>query len=197
MKTTHLPAFVIAVLGIAGIAVRAAPAPQRGFVSSKPAETWEHALMSGNGKFGALVMSQPLDETIILNHARLFMPLNEPLPPVDSGSHLKEIRQMLADGQYQRAADFVVELSNKANYGAKRWTDPFIPAFDLRVRMDAQRPSHGLPALRRFCRPASRPCDWRDDRGEFQRQLFVSRPDDVVVLAIKGPEAARWIAICN
>ena len=109
--------------------------PARGFVSSHPADNWENALVSGNGKFGALVMSQPLDETIIFNHARLFMPLNQPLPPVDTASHLSELRQMMAEGQYQRAADYVVELSHKEGYGGKRWTDPFIPAFDLRVKM--------------------------------------------------------------
>ena len=48
--------------------------PDRGFVSTKAAETWEEALISGNGKIGALVMSQPVDETIIFSHERLFMP---------------------------------------------------------------------------------------------------------------------------
>ena len=186
MKNTHLLAIVIAGLGIADSSVRTAPAPQRGFVSSNPAETWEQALVSGNGKFGALVMSQPLDETIIFNHARLFMPVNPPLPPIDSASHLKEIRQLFADGHYQQASDYVVELANKANYGPKRWTDPFIPAFDLLVHMQAkgsvkdyQRSvdfQTGVAAVR-----------WQDDRGEFCRRLFVSRPDDVVVLSITGP----------
>ena len=186
MKKAYLLAVLVAVLGIAGTALGAASAPQRGFVSAKPAEIWEHALVSGNGKYGALVMGQPLDETIILNHARLFMPLNRPLPPVDTASHLKEIRKMFADGQYQRAADYVVELSHKENYGGKRWTDPFIPAFDLRLQMpargqvkDYQRSvdfQTGVAAVR-----------WQDDRGEFCRRLFVSRPDDVVVLSIAGP----------
>lgn len=113
--------------------------PERGFVSSKPANHWEQALVSGNGKYGALVLGQPVDETIILNHARLFMPVHEPLTPVNTGAHLTEIRQMLADGQYQKAADFVVALSKSEGYGGKRWTDPFIPAFNIRVIMPAFR----------------------------------------------------------
>ncbi|NIM05170.1 MAG: hypothetical protein GTN65_06040, partial [Armatimonadetes bacterium] len=44
--------------------------PVRGFVSSRPAENWEEALISGNGKIGALVMSRPLNETIIFSHER-------------------------------------------------------------------------------------------------------------------------------
>ena len=101
---------LLATLLTAGLVARAEQpfVPERGFVSSQAATNWEFALTSGNGKYGALVYGQPLDETIVFNHARLFMPLCEPLPPVDTASHLKEIRQMLADGQYQRAADFVV-----------------------------------------------------------------------------------------
>jgi len=161
--------------------------PTRGFVSSRPADNWQNALVSGNDKFGALVMSQPLDETIIFNHARLFMPLNKPLPPVDTASHLPEIRRMLAEGQYQRAADYVVGLSHKEGYGGKRWTDPFIPAFDLRVKMTA----HG--EVREYQRAVDfetgvASVRWQDDRGQFYRRLFVSRPDDVVVLSIKGPK---------
>lgn len=162
--------------------------PERGFVSSQAATNWEHALTSGNGKFGALVFGQALDETIVVNHARLFMPLCEPLPPVDTASHLKEIRRMLADGEYQRAADFVVELSKKEGNGAKRWTDPFVPAFDVRVMMATHGPVADYSRSVDFATGIAA-VNWSDARGGFQRQLFVSRPDDVIVLAIKGAKA--------
>jgi hypothetical protein len=160
--------------------------PERGFVSSVAATNWEYALTSGNGKYGALVYGQPLDETIVFNHARLFMPLCEPLPPVDTASHLKEIRQMLADGQYQRAADFVVELSQKEGYGPKRWTDPFVPAFDVRVTMASDGPASRYARSLDFATGVAA-VNWNDARGGFRRQLFVSRPDDVVVLSVTGP----------
>ena len=166
-------------------------APDRGFISTRPAASWEQALVSGNGRYGAMVLGQPADEVIVLNHARLFMPLHRPLPPVDTASHLAGIRQMMADGQYQRAADYVVELSHQEGWGDKRWTDPFIPAFDLQVKMEARGEvkdyarsmdfSTGVAAVR-----------WHDDRGSFQRRLFVSRPDDVVVLSVTGPAGGTW-----
>jgi len=184
---TLLTALLLAPLAAPIIA--ASPAgPERGFVSSQAATNWEHALTSGNGKCGALVFGQALDETIVVNHARLFMPLCEPLPPVDTASHLKEIRQMLADGQYQRAADFVVELSKKEGYGAKRWTDPFVPAFDVRVTMATNGPVTHYSRSVDFATGIAA-VNWNDERGGFQRQLFVSRPDDVIVLAIQGPKA--------
>lgn len=161
-------------------------APARGFVSGTPATSWEQGLVSGNGKVGAIVLGHPADETIILNHARLFMPLHPPLPPVDTGGHLAEIRAMFAAGKYQQAADYVVDLSHREGWGGKRWTDPFIPAFDLRVRMEPQ------GAVNDYHRSVDYETGvatvaWRDSRGEFCRRLFVSRPDDVVVLSITGP----------
>jgi hypothetical protein len=189
MKRTLILLTALLLVPPAAPILAASPAgPVRGFVSSQPATNWEHALTSGNGKYGALVFGQTLDETIVLNHARLFMPLCEPLPPVDTASHLKEIRQMLADGEYQRAADFVVELSRKEGYGAKRWTDPFVPAFDVRVTMATNSPVTGYSRSVDFATGIAA-VNWSDARGGFQRQLFVSRPDDVIVLAIKGPKA--------
>ncbi len=159
--------------------------PERGFVSSKPATHWEQALVSGNGKYGALVFGQPLNETIVLNHARLFMPVHEPLAPVNTGAHLTEIRRMIADGQYKRATEYVVEISKTEGYGEKRWTDPFIPAFNIRIMMepagevkDYSRSvdfSTGVASVR-----------WSDTRGSFMRQVFVSRADDAIVLSITG-----------
>ena len=159
--------------------------PTRGFLSERPAETWEEGLISGNGTHGALVLGRPLDETIILTHACLYMPSNRPLPPVDTGRNLQDIRAMMAAGHYQQAADYVVELSQKEGWGAKRWTDPLIPAFDLNVRMS----SSGDP------RDYARTVDfqtgvvavhWQDDQRAYRRRLFVSRSDDVVVLSITG-----------
>lgn len=162
--------------------------PERGFVSSQPAQTWDNALVSGNGKFGALVYGQPLDETIVLNHARLFMPLHEPLPPVDTASHLQEIRQLLADGKYQAVADLVVDLSKKEGYGEKRWTDPFVPAFDMRVTVASNSPITSYSRSVDFATGVAS-VNWSDASGGFDRELFVSRSDDLVVLAIKGSKA--------
>ncbi|UCC22607.1 MAG: glycoside hydrolase N-terminal domain-containing protein, partial [Planctomycetota bacterium] len=97
--------------------------PERGFVSTRPAENWEHALISGNGTIGALVMSRPLNETIIFSHERLFMPIEPSQPVVDMAPHLDTVRRMIDEGQYGRAAEFVYELGRKQGYRGLRWTD--------------------------------------------------------------------------
>lgn len=163
--------------------------PERGFVSSKPAERWEQALLTGNGKMGAMVTGTPSNETIILNHAGLFMPLNKPLPPVDTASNLSEIRKMISQEQYQKAADYVVELSHKEGWAEMRWTDPYVPAFDLLVNMKTEGQLKGYMRSTDF-QTGQAAVRWEDDRGEFVRRLFVSRPDNVVVLSITGPGKA-------
>jgi hypothetical protein len=159
--------------------------PSRGFVSTRPADNWEKALISGNGTIGALVMSQPLEETIIFSHERLFMPWEPDLPVVDMAPHLDTIRQMIDEGQYREAAEFVSDLSRKQGYQGLHWTDPLIPAFNLNITMS---PS-GEP------RDYARSVDfqtgvasvrWEDDRGVFVRRLFVSRADNVAVLSLRG-----------
>jgi hypothetical protein len=163
------------------------PSLRKGFVSERPAEDWTRAIVTGNGVMGAMVLGDPLNETIIMNRASLFLPLNRPLPPVDTASHLQEIREMLSKGDYQKAADFVVQLSHEEGYGAKRWTDPYVPAFDIRVQMQSAGEARnylrgvdfesGVAAVR-----------WEDDSGRYLRRVFVSRPDNVAVLSIIGPQ---------
>lgn len=69
--------------------------PERGFHSDRPASKWEESLVTGNGTMGLMVEGQPYHETIVFNHALLYLPLNKPLKPVSQGKHLKEIRQMM------------------------------------------------------------------------------------------------------
>jgi len=165
----------VEVLGFAG--------PARGFVSSEPATNWEHALVTGNGRIGALVYGRPLDETVVLNHARLYMPLPQSLPPPDTASRLGEIRRAISDGSYQRAADIVVEQSLKEGYSGMQWTDPYVPAFDVCIQMK------GASAVRDYSRSVDfatgvAAVRWADETGTFERRLFVSRADDAFVLSI-------------
>ena len=169
-----------------GLSVAGGP-PSRGFVSSQPADHWEHALVSGNGRYGALVYGGPLDETIVLNHARLYLPLHPPLPPPDTASRLPEIRRKLVDGEYQAAADLVVRIADKEGYGGKRWTDPFIPAFDVRLNLSSNGPVEDYSRSVDFSTGVAS-VNWREPGGGFERRLFVSRADDAVVLSIRGDQ---------
>ncbi len=161
------------------------PYPDRGFVSLQPATFWEQALISGNGRVGALVFGQPVDETIIVNHARLFLPLNKPLMPPNTASRLSEIRSLMSRGLYQEAADLVVAQSHQDGYEGKRWTDPFVPAFDVRIEMLGQGKTDQYARSVDFS-TGEASVGWLSDGRAYTRKLFVSRADDLIVIQIKG-----------
>lgn len=156
--------------------------PTRGFVSCEPAKTWAHALISGNGTMGALVMGQPYDETIILSQSDLYLPLNEPKLPINQAGRLDEIRKLLLEGKGEAAAAIPVDQRKKEGFNIGR--DPFIPAFDLHVYQE--------PAmLKRYQRSVNFETgeaivNWTDDNGSFERKVFVSRADSIIVVSIKG-----------
>ncbi|WP_207435500.1 glycosyl hydrolase family 95 catalytic domain-containing protein [Sabulibacter ruber] len=159
-------------------------APKKGFVSWLPAPSWEHALLSGNGAMGAMVMGNPHDETIILNQAQLYLPVTEPRPPIDQASRLAEIRSLILEGKYQEAAKIPVEQSMKEGYGGHLWSNPYVPAFDVRVQLE---PSNVQKYVRMVdFETGEAKVIWTDANGTYQRNLFVSRPDSAIVISIKG-----------
>ncbi len=156
--------------------------PAKGFTSWQPASNWEHALLSGNGTMGAMVMGQPHDETIILSHSLLYLPRKRSGKVFEQASHLSLIRQLLKEGKYKEAAKLPDSLRKVQEYFDER--DPFIPAFDVRI---LQEPSN----ISRYQRSVNYETgeaivEWQDGNGTFKRSTFVSRADSIIVIRIKG-----------
>jgi hypothetical protein len=157
--------------------------PERGFISSEPAETWEQGLLSGNGTIGASVLSRPLDEIIVFSHKRMFVPERAPLLPPLTATRLFEIRRLIDRGLYDQASQLAVSLSEQKGF---RYPDPLMPAFDLRIRMNAEGSVTDYMRSTNF-QTGETTVHWADGRGVFERKLFVSRADGVAVLSITGP----------
>lgn len=157
--------------------------PEKGFSSWQPAENWSQSLLTGNGSTGAMVIGQPYDETIILSHAALYLPQKRSGKIFEQGSRLPEIRAMLLDGKYTEAGALTETMRKEQGYDDAR--DPFIPAFDLKIaQLDPRN-------IRRYQRAVNFETgeaivDWEDEKGTYQRRLFASRRDSVVVVNIKG-----------
>jgi alpha-L-fucosidase 2 len=154
-------------------------------LSEAPAKTWETAFPVGNGRTGALAMGRAGRETVILTRAGVFLPLTKPLPPPSQGKHLKEIRELLGAGEYQRAADLVDAIGQREGYRGLHWPDPFVPVCSLQIAV------REMGEVRDYLRSLDYPTGvigtrWTDDAGEVIRRMFVSRADDAVVIAISG-----------
>ncbi len=157
--------------------------PQRGFISSTPAETWEQGLISGNGTIGANVMSRPQNEIVIFTHERMFLPQGPPTMPPDQANRLFEIRRLIDQGLYRQATELQFILSGQESF---MYPDPFVPAFDLNIGMDTGNTITDYARSVNF-QTGETTVHWADSRGVFERKLFVSRSDSVAVMLITGP----------
>jgi hypothetical protein len=187
MRSSTLAFCVSLATGSATYAVAPAPqgiqVPDRGFISSQPAETWEQGLISGNGTIGASVLSHPLDETIVFSHERLFLPERAPVMPPHTAPRLFEIRRLIQRGLYRQATQLAFDISDQEGF---RYPDPFVPAFDLGIRMDAELNVTDYARSVNF-QTGEATVHWAGTRGVFERKLFVSRADGIAVLLITGP----------
>jgi alpha-L-fucosidase 2 len=151
----------------------------------RDAVNWEHALVTGNGRQGALCWGTPAEIRLTVSHERLFLPLRAPLPAPDTATILPRLRDLLAQGQYARAAQEVCEraAAGEPAYAETVWIDPLVGAATLTVRphrpaADLERsvdPATGLIVLR-----------WRDDLGETRVEVFASRPADAIVVRLSA-----------
>ena len=157
--------------------------PERGFVSSEPADSWEHGLLSGNGSIGASVLGRPLDEVVVFSHKRMFVPERSPLLPPPTGERLFEIRRLIDRGLYEQATQLATDVGEQKEF---LYPDPLMPAFDLRVRMTAEKFVGDYMRSTDF-QTGETAVRWADARGAYERRLFVSRPDGVAVMRITGP----------
>jgi hypothetical protein len=185
IRTVITLGFIIAVVSAGTSSVAGVLAvPERGFISSEPAETWEEGLICGNGTIGANVLSRPLDETIIFTHERLFLPKGPPKMPPDSSARLFEIRNLIERGLYDQATQLAFDFSGQESF---MYPDPFVPAFDMCIKMEAEGDVRDYMRSVDF-KTGEATVHWADARGVFERRLFVSRADGVAVLLITGPK---------
>ncbi|GAA4598518.1 hypothetical protein BJY16_002741 [Actinoplanes octamycinicus] len=144
-------------------------------------EDWEHALITGNGRQGALCHGSPAALRFTLAHERVFQPVTEPLPAPLTAPVLPRLREMLRDGRFAEAATEVVELASAEHPGfaETRWIDPLIGTATLTVIPD--RPGRGW----------SRQTDFgtgvvRHQWDGVTCEAFLSRPADALLVRLTG-----------
>ena len=177
---------VLLALMNSAIAAESFRIPDRGFVSSRPAKTWEEGLLSGNGTIGVNALSRPLDERVIFSHERLFLPMGAPVMPRDQSARLFEIRRLIDRGLYKQACQLQFDLSGQDGF---MYPDYYVPAFDLTIRTEAKGEVCEYARSVDF-QTGETTVHWADDRGVFERRMFVSRAVGVAVLLLTAPKSA-------
>ncbi|AEE97455.1 glycosyl hydrolase family 95 catalytic domain-containing protein [Mahella australiensis] len=156
---------------------------KEGMMMCYPAIRWQDAIPCGNGSIGALVYGHIKNEIITLNHEALF--LKSQKPQINSiYEYLSQLRKMLMEGKYNEGAQFF-ERKLKENYIGIARTDPYQPAFDIKIDSETHEAFTG------YCRyldfeTGEAVVRWSEGNTNYHRDLFVSRVDDAVILRINA-----------
>ena len=157
--------------------------PRRGFCSIAPAS--DALLISGNGRMTIDTSCEPYSEQIVFRHESVFVP-HRPFAAPDIAGVFPQVRQMLLDGKYHEAARFAYEEWHK------RPMPPgggFGGGLAFSMQLDIPKTATAKDYLRTVDFESTElKIHWRDERGEWTRRAFTSRPDNVVVQWLTAPQ---------
>ncbi|MGB3801957.1 MAG: glycoside hydrolase family 95 protein, partial [Lewinella sp.] len=143
----------------------------------EPAEYFEESLVLGNGRMGATVFGGVETDTIFLNDLTLWS--GEPVDTsVDRDAHevLPAIREALARDDYEAADSLNVGLQGP-------YSESYAPLGTMRLRFDGQANATSYYRELDIANATAR-VRYRAGGTTFEREYFVSHPDQVVVIRL-------------
>jgi alpha-L-fucosidase 2 len=160
--------------------------PQRGFCSIAPGEVVREALTSGNGTMNIELMGDPYSEQILFRHESLLMPWKKPLEAPNVADIFPQVRQMALDGKNREAVALAVQHMNESPI--RQDTEPHltIPAFLMKLDLPESASVSNYLRTINFENSEIKVI-WTDEQGDWIRQTFTSRPDNVVVQWLTAP----------
>ncbi len=155
--------------------------------SHTPATTWECAMLSGNGTLGALVFGEPLNETVVVNHERLFRPRRTPGDPLNVAPHLNTLRTIINREGYASGLVFLDTVAAEKEMRAAEGLPSFHPAFEVAIRTRVRGAVRDYVRETDF-RTGEVSVRFRDEAAAHRRGLFVSRASGDIVMELRCEE---------
>lgn len=167
--------------------IRTNVVPRKGFCSVTPGKLVSEALISGNGKMNIELMGDPYSEQILFHHESLLMPWEKPMEAPNVADIFPQLRQMILDGKNREAFALALQYMNESPVKADTEPHLTIPAFLMKLDLT------NTTSVRNYLRTVNFENSeikviWTDEDGEWVRQTFTSRPDNVVVQWLTAPE---------
>ncbi|GHH86989.1 glycosyl hydrolase family 95 catalytic domain-containing protein [Streptomyces capitiformicae] len=157
--------------------------PPHGTWEPAPADRWEDAFLSGNGRHGAMVFGDPNDDRVIVTHHTLVRPNGgETARPPKLADELPALQDRLLAGELTAAEGFT-------DGRELQWVQPFHPGFQVRLRRSAPAGGTYRRSVDFTTGVVEAECEgWRS-------RVFVSRADDVIVQYVTGRGLTLDIAL--
>ncbi len=155
--------------------------PQKGFCSLAPGGD---ALISGNGAISIEIAGNPYTEQIPLSHESLFAPRKKLLETSKIANVFPKVRQMILDGKFHEAAMLGYNewqknpVTRAGGFGGGRFS----------MLLEYPKSSSVSNYLRTVDFESTEvKVHWTDEKGDWVRRIFSSRPDNVVVQWLTAP----------
>jgi alpha-L-fucosidase 2 len=144
---------------------------------TKPAAQWTEALPLGNGRLGAMVFGGIAAERIQLNEDTLWSGHPRDWNNPDAIEYLPVVRRLvLEEEKYVEAGSVCQKMQGPFN-------ESYLPLGNLRLKLEAAGDSSGY-RRELDLDTAIASVFYRSDDAGFQREVFVSAPDQVVVVRL-------------
>ncbi len=164
--------------------VRRKIVPRRGFCSLSPSSG---ALLSGTGAVSIELEGDPYTEQIPFRHEMLYVPRRRPAEAPNIAEILPQVRQMMLDGKIHEAAQFAYQKfhANPIQGGGMGGGG----GGGFSMRLDFPKSASVKNYLRTVDFESTEvKVHWTDERGEWVRETFTSRPDNLVVQLLTAPK---------
>jgi alpha-L-fucosidase 2 len=151
----------------------------------KPANKWTEALPVGNGRIGAMVFGGTADERLQISESTLWGGGPRDYTNPEAYSHLDEVRKLIFAGKVDEA-----ERLSENLMGKPKLLMPYQPFCDVRLHF----PNHGQATeyhRELYLDEAFAETDYKIGDAHFHREVFVSYPDQVLVVRITASQPGQ------
>ncbi|KAH7309324.1 glycoside hydrolase family 95 protein [Rhexocercosporidium sp. MPI-PUGE-AT-0058] len=153
-----------------------------------PASEWSEALPIGNGRLGAMVYGLTTTELLQLNENSVWYGGPQDRTPLDALKNLPRLRELIQGEQHQQAEDLI----RKAFFATPKSQRHYEPLGTLTLEF-----GHDKDRVTNYSREldletALTAVAYEHDGVEFQREIFASQPDDVLVLRLKSSMKSKF-----
>lgn len=166
----------------------------------KPAKDWNEALPIGNGRLGAMIFGEVgynkrFTERIQINEDTVWYKDGvEDRHNPDALSHLPTIRQLLMNNQVKEAE----KLMKAALSSCPKEQSPYLPLCDLHLTFLDHNSQEVINYVRRLDLPrAVAGVSYEIEGVRYQREIFASAVDQVIVIRIVGDQPGKVSLLGN
>ena len=152
----------------------------------QPANEWNEALPIGNGRLGAMVFGGKAEETIQLNEETLWTGGPYDASREGGAEALPIIQQLVLDGEFARAHD----LFGRTMMGIPYEQQKYQPLGNLKLNFPGHEDAYAYKRELNLDSAFVRVSYFVDDT-KYERTIFSSYPDDVMIMRITSPDAEK------